>query len=83
VVVVLAVVVGLLPPGEISVEFSWWIGKKKKLTATRQALRIVLALGLAGVSGDAGRRAAPALSATLSVCWTLSYSGADQGGERD
>jgi hypothetical protein len=63
------------------VEFSWWDGRK--LTATRQALRVVLALSLARVSRDARGRAAPALSATLSVCWTLGYSGADQGGERD
>jgi hypothetical protein len=47
-VVVLAVVVGLLPPGEIISDVL--VVKWGNLTATRQALRVVLALSLARVS---------------------------------
>lgn len=47
-VVVLAVVVGLLPPGKIISDVL--VVRWGNLTTTRQALRVVLALSLARVS---------------------------------
>lgn len=46
-------------------------------TATGKALRVPLALGLAGVAGDAACQAAPALSAALPVGRALGDGGAN------
>lgn len=54
---------------------------RRHFTTTRQALRVILALGLTGVSGDARSGTSPTLPAALSVCRALGDGKVGQGGQ--